>query len=442
METTQRPQRRPRRWVRPLVGVLLGVLLILMFRAWRPMPPLNVDLYAGRPGTTYHSYATRYAAKLAELGVTARVIETDGALDNLTRLSASDGAAVALAQSGLEGQAKDPAALKGLVSIGSVAFEPLWLFARKDAGIRSIADLAGRRVAMGSRGSGSRAIAEVLLEAHGVRDKVDDVSPDELTGEAAADSLLASGVAAAFIVGGAESKPVGRLLREADVGMVPFVHAEAYAMRSEALAAIRVPRGLVDVAADIPKADLTMVAATTNIIASKELPGVLIGVLIDAARALNSKGSLESPRGKFPSMNYTSLPLSPDARRFYEEGPSTADRMLPYRAAAIVDQLVFVVVPALAILFGLLKVIPLLLGARFSLRNFMLCRRLVAVEVGIVKAEDPEALAAKLDAIDTESAALHVPPSKYADWLGLRQNVHDGRDRLERYASQANAPAS
>jgi len=56
---------------------------------------------------------------------------------------------------------------KNLRSLFSVHGEPFTLVARRDSGIRSLADLEGRRVNLGNPGSGQRATMQVVMDAMG-----------------------------------------------------------------------------------------------------------------------------------------------------------------------------------------------------------------------------------------------------------------------------------
>lgn len=428
---SQRPDskwRRRRPWI---VGILLGLILLLVFAALRPMAPRKMDLLAGPKGSAYHDYATRYAQLLKKHGVTARVVETDGALDNLRRVARSDVPAVALAQSGIEGELDDPALVDGLVSLGSVAFEPVWLFVREDFDGAEVKDLAGHKVVIGPRGSGSRAIATLLLDANGILDQIDASPLKELAGEQAASTLMANEVDAAFIVSGLRSPVVAQLLAAKNVKPLPIARTQAYAARFPALARWDVPRGVVDLGADIPKTNLEILAAATNLVVPDDMHSALIELLIDTTRDVRLDSSGDSPPDVFPTMKYASLPVSPLARRFYEDGPSLANRVLPYGLAAIVDQIVFVLLPALAVIFGVLKLLPTLLGLRYSMRSLGYCRRLVAIERDLIEGQDPAALEEALRGVGRDSATMHVPPTKASSYLELRQSIHDTRERIE-----------
>lgn len=62
---------------------------------------------------------------------------------------------------------KDQGANKKLRAVFSIHSEPFTLMARKDSGIKSFADLKGKRVNIGNPGSGQRGNMELLMEKHG-----------------------------------------------------------------------------------------------------------------------------------------------------------------------------------------------------------------------------------------------------------------------------------
>ena len=58
-----------------------------------------------------------------------------------------------------------------LVSLGSLFFDPLWIFHHSDLALRQIPDLKGLRVAVGEEGSGTKILSMQLLELNGVNSK-------------------------------------------------------------------------------------------------------------------------------------------------------------------------------------------------------------------------------------------------------------------------------
>src|SRR5207253_3887960 len=96
-------------------------------------------------------------------GITLEVRQTGGSLTNVQLLAdPQSGVDVALVQSGA-----DPGENAGrIVSLASVAYVPLWVFYRGDP-IDDVRELKGRRIAVGSAESGTRALALTLLGASG-----------------------------------------------------------------------------------------------------------------------------------------------------------------------------------------------------------------------------------------------------------------------------------
>ena len=133
------------------IAILLVAGFAVASRFVNPAPPRQVRMAAGAPQGAYAETAKRYRDILARDGITLEVVTTQGSLDNLRLLQATTGGVdVAFVQGGT-----GSADALGLVSIGSVFFEPLWVFVRESVPARSLAELRGRRLAVGVEGSGS-----------------------------------------------------------------------------------------------------------------------------------------------------------------------------------------------------------------------------------------------------------------------------------------------
>ena len=147
-----------------------------------------------RPGGAYAAFGARYSEVLARSGITVRLRETAGSVENLSLLKSEDGADIAFVQSGLGGNAQDG----DVVAVGAVFLEPLWVFLRQGFSAASVPDLEGARIAVGPDGSGTQAIALALLEINGFdRDNSDlrTLPQTEVT-----TAIAAGDVDAAFVV--------------------------------------------------------------------------------------------------------------------------------------------------------------------------------------------------------------------------------------------------
>ena len=141
--------------------------------------------YAIAAGPEFGQYL-RFAQALAD-GKDSRVVAlvTRGGDDNLQLLREGK-VVLALAQgdAALEayegkGRFAGEGPFPGLRALGSLYPEPVHILVRADSALRSVADLRGKRVAIGLQGSASRATALRVLQAHGI--EVKDVSPLELS---------------------------------------------------------------------------------------------------------------------------------------------------------------------------------------------------------------------------------------------------------------------
>ena len=149
--------------------LLAAALLVAAYWVLQPTPPHRVVLATGVDQGAYAEFGKRYAELLKKHGIEVVLRPTQGAADNLALLrDPASGVDLAFVQGGGDGQA--PADTEAdsnappdahLVSLGSMFYEPVWLFYREAAAQRlvkapqltSLAQLAGARLNIGDRKS-------------------------------------------------------------------------------------------------------------------------------------------------------------------------------------------------------------------------------------------------------------------------------------------------
>ena len=72
-----------------------------------------------------------------------------------------------------------------LVSLGSIAYEPLFVFYRSDRPMELLSQFKGKRLAVGDEGSGTRAVTLALLAYNGIEPGGDTVLLDQEAEDAA-----------------------------------------------------------------------------------------------------------------------------------------------------------------------------------------------------------------------------------------------------------------
>ena len=131
-----------------VVAIVIAALVIL-----RHMPPRMIVMATGSKGGTFYDVGERYRAALASAGVQVRLVPTGGSAENLALLlDPHSGVSVGLIQDGTIGGEVS----SKLESLGTVFYEPLWLFHRRGLGNnKGLLDLRGRRWACRQRWPGT-----------------------------------------------------------------------------------------------------------------------------------------------------------------------------------------------------------------------------------------------------------------------------------------------
>ncbi|WP_181405805.1 TAXI family TRAP transporter solute-binding subunit [Pseudarthrobacter phenanthrenivorans] len=150
---------------------LAGLLLPALAACTQEDSPDAVTVAGGEPGGFYLEFATLLAASLQRHGVArhATALTTGGSLDNLGLLVGGQATfAVALADAAAQREAGKGPSDAGITALGRVYENYVHCVVRRSSGIRGIAELAGRTVAVGEPGSGTSLTTPRLLEAAGL----------------------------------------------------------------------------------------------------------------------------------------------------------------------------------------------------------------------------------------------------------------------------------
>ncbi|MGE4220591.1 MAG: TAXI family TRAP transporter solute-binding subunit, partial [Alphaproteobacteria bacterium] len=243
-----------------LAALIVLAGFVLAYQFVEPAPPNRLTLATGGEQGNYYRIGQIYKRKLAAHGITVEVLPTQGSVENLTRLQRGE-VDLAFVQSGIGSAETYP----GLLGLGSLYFEPLWVFTRAPAAPELLRDLNGKRLAVGSEGSGTWAVTALLLAENGIT--ADNSSLHRLSGESAAWALAAGDIDAMFVVAAPDAPLIKTLLSDPQVRLMDFRRAEAYARRHRFLSVLMLPRGTIDPANDLPAADTRLLAPAATLVA-------------------------------------------------------------------------------------------------------------------------------------------------------------------------------
>ncbi len=417
--------------------LILAVAFIAGLQFVKPAPPKHIIITTGAEGGAYFRLAGRYSAILARNGIALEVRTSEGALENLRRLEKNE-ADVAFLQGGIivpeEGRydfEESPS-----LSLGSVFYEPVWVFYRGDRKIDRLSQLAGKRIAIGQEGSGVRQLAQQLLAANHITTREHLVS---LGGLKAAEELQQGRIDAAFIIAAPEAPVVQALLHAKGIQLMSFAQAEGYTKQFPFLTVVKLPRGAVDVANDMPPEDTALLAATASLVVRDDLHPALQALLLQAAAEVHGKIGFFQRPGEFPSPRNESLPLADEAKRYYKNGPPFLQRYLPFWLAVLIDRLIVLALPLIALLLPLLRVAPALYTWRVRSRIFRLYGELKYLEHDLrshFEAAREAEYRQRLDNIETEANNLSIPLGFTDQLYTLREHINLARQTLARQSTE------
>ncbi|HET9402960.1 MAG TPA: TAXI family TRAP transporter solute-binding subunit, partial [Burkholderiales bacterium] len=195
--------------------------------------------------------------------------------DGKVALALSQGDAALAAYEGKGNFAEDGPHLT-LRAIGSLYPEPVHVIVRADSPIVSMANLAGRRVAVGPAGSASRTTALRVLEAHGLGAKQLGGMPDLPLGEALV-ALRAREVDAVIQVIGAPADSVRDALVAIPLRLVPLSERAVTALVASRSGyfAHTIPHG----AYSGQRQDVSTIATAAILLAGSDLSDTEVGAL-------------------------------------------------------------------------------------------------------------------------------------------------------------------
>jgi hypothetical protein len=427
----------------PVAALAIG-LLVVAYLWLDPNPPKTVRLATGPAQSAYDEFGKRYQAELAKNGIKVILVPSGGSTSN-ERLLRQNKADLGFVQGGTSGTDNATPA-EGLQSLGSLFLEPVWLFYREDAAkkrvpdgtISSLTQLQGMRVNVGSPGSGVPVLMQRLFEANRIDPST--MTLLQLRQTPAVTGFLNGELDALVFASAPESLMVQMLLQTPGVKLMDFAQNEAYSRRFGFLSPVVLPRGIVDLAQDIPPQPVRLDATTTALLTRDSTHPALVELFAIAARKIHSPAGWFNRARAFPNLDQSEYPISREAERVLQGNMPFLQRFLPFWLANLVERMWLALGIIVAVLLPLSRIVPPLYTFRIRSRVFRWYAQLRAIEErGAAEPGSVPELLHELDAVERRAARVNVPLS-YADELyALRNNINLVRSRLRAH-DHATAP--
>lgn len=418
-------------------GPTLLALLLLALAAYYwadPSPPSHVTLSTGQENSAYAKFGERYAKALAKHHINVKLLPSEGSQDNLLRLNdTGSGVDLAFVQSGSTDQ--EVAQREGLISLGSLFTEPLWIFYRDTHSILQLPQLRGLNINVGPEGTGVPRLFRQLLQVNGI--ETNEIHFGALDNTPATVALLDGKIDALVFSSAPEAPLIQMLLQTPGIKLFDFTQAEAYTRRLPFLTHVVLPRGIVDLGRDIPAQDIQLIAPTATLVARAHIHPALIELFVQEAAHVHGGAGWFRREGDFPTAHYSEIPVAEEAVHFYQHGAPFLERYLPFSLANFLDRMWVVMVAFGALILPLSKVIQPLYVWRIRSRVYRWYGELRIIEQALEqgsenRAQDFKPQLQQLADLEDKVNQISVPLS-FADGLyDLRAHIHLVREQVRR----------
>ncbi len=415
-----------------LIATLVGLKLL------KPGAPTRVVLATGAPGGAYEGYGAKYVEIFKREGVKLDIKPTKGSVENLALLiDKTNDIEAAFLQSGIATEAQRDE----LVSLGSLFYEPVWVFYREPANkirLTRISELQNKRIAIGAVGGGTRPVSLALLAANEIT--ATSASFSDAASTAAAQMLQRGELDVVFLVAAPASPVVRELLSAPSIQLMNMATADAYSRLVPALSKITIPRGVIDLKNDIPGEDVKTVAATATLVAMESLHPAIAYLFVKAAKEVHEGGSQLHAQREFPSVTkFQEFDVPENVERLYKDGTPFLYRHMPFWLANLVQRLWVLLIPLGAILVSASDAVPKIMGYRMNFRVTQIYQAAHKLEsdiihAGLGKEKIQPALTQlfdeRLHALMLRTDKLHGPSSTLKSWYELRGHLELVQARL------------
>ena len=300
----------------PLALIVVAVVAggVVAWSASREQLPPEIRIAAGRKDGLYFTFAEQFAKRLQErTGRPVRVVETAGSEANVGLLH-DGGTDLALIQTA----SLTP---EGVAGIAPLFPETLHFIVRKNRNIRSPADLAGKRVALGLKGSGIRQNAAIVLAHY-------DVPLESLQDAEEHFAAIATdkGIDAALVTTGWMNPILEQLLRNDELELLGLPDPDGLATRHPWFAPVNIPKGLYHGKKPLPLEPVRSVAVTALLVSRADAPDPLVRHALATLYETNLHASFPALLSAKAAREYDATAMHPGVVKYHD--PSAEFRRL------------------------------------------------------------------------------------------------------------------
>lgn len=409
---------------------LFALLFVAVAGYWLidPAPPKKIVVSISKQDGNYQAFASLYDALLQQEGIALEIRESDGPLQSLGELRKENtGVDMAFMPGGIS----TLESTVGLVSLGSLYYEPLWIFYKGQRKVERVAALKNKRIAVGRPGSGTYMLSMMLLGAAGVTAKNSTLI--ESGDEEAADALRRGVVDAIFLSGVPTTPLIAEVAAMPNVALANLKETEAYSRQFTFLHHLVLPEGALSLENNIPPQAVNMLAPTVTLVARESMHPALVYLVLKVISRVHGGAGMLQQAHEFPSEKNPDFEMSKQAAHFYESGPPFLDRYLPFWAATFVNRVLIILLPLMALAIPLSRVVPAVYIWLIKSRIYKLYGELRFIEMQLRNAGQPvdsTHFRKELDDIEGKVNNLKLPVAFASHLYELRSHIGLVRAKL------------
>ncbi len=416
-------------WV--LILLLLSLIVFVILLA-KPAPPTHVLMGTGSVGDSYEDLAKQYADYFKKNGVTLELEQTKGAEENLHRLKdRNDRMQAAFIQGGVVTSREQA---QGLQSLGSVGYEPFWIFYRNDLfdfDSTHRFEFLKYPISIGEPGSGTYLHTVRLLQLNQL-ELTDNFKT--FSNKDAVEAFKNGTIDTVIMVDGLESENVQAMINDPRARMAGFIRAEAFSRALPIYHVLNIPEGSLSLARNEPPQTIQTIAPTTNLVIDPNMHPAIQLLFLQAAEKINGGRSFFSSYGEFPDYKESIIEESEIATNFYKNGAPRLMEYMPFWLAEFFHRMLILLLPLVAFAYPILKAMPAYRLSRVRARLNEIYGALKLFEQELETQYDlsqHDAYLKRLDELDKRAQKLRVPRTIVSEYYTLRTTIDFVRNLIE-----------
>ena len=278
----------------------------------------HITIAVGTKTGAYATYGNAYKKELEKYpNVSVTIKITEGSITAQEALIKGE-ADFAFAQEGTENF--------NLTALANVAYEPIWVFIKKDSNIKKFSDLKGKILNIGSKNTGSYPVSLEFLKLIDFNLSMTKTLPSKEGFKQLKDGK----VDAMIYTVGINSQLLNKMLDDENITFLDFKEAEAYRnnlldkpflhpnIESKYYHILHIKANSLNLKKKIPSKDITLLAKRTLLL-TKDAPDEIIRAVLKVANLLHSKVGILHKENEFPNTSMLRIRENKVAKRYFEQ---------------------------------------------------------------------------------------------------------------------------